>query len=139
MATAVVVATVVTTDLSEASCKDRLLAQIRRNDSDLRAQLSDEDTNANVVTAILNIEEFMDYVREWSQRKGRANGTNARQEIAETTVITDGMDEFEFMEHALQQLRQNGTNHFVALDDGMLAAMEEETPGEDLSRFPFRY
>jgi hypothetical protein len=139
MATAVVVATVVTTDLSEASCKDRLLAQIRRNDSDLRAQLSNEDTNANVVTAILNMEEFMEYVREWSQRKRRANGTVAKQEIAETTVITDGMDEFEFMEHALQQLRQNGTNHFVTLDDGTLAAMEEEHPGEDFSRFPFRY
>jgi hypothetical protein len=139
MATAVVVATVVTTDLSEASCKDRLLAQIRRNDSDLRAQLSNEDTNANVVTAILNIEEFMEYAREWSQRKGKTNGVGVEQEIAETTVVSDGMDEFEFMEHALQQLRQNGTNHFVVLDDAMLAAMEEETPGEDLSRFPFRY
>jgi hypothetical protein len=139
MATAVVVATVVTTDLSEASCKDRLLDQIRRNDSDLRAQLSNEDTNANVVTAILNIEEFMEYAREWSQRKGKTNGVGVEQEIAETTVVSDGMDEFEFMEHALQQLRQNGTNHFVVLDDAMLAAMEEETPGEDLSRFPFRY
>jgi hypothetical protein len=62
MATAVVVATVVTSDLNEATCKDRLLEQIRRNDSDLRARLVDADTNANVVTAILNLEVFMQYL-----------------------------------------------------------------------------
>lgn len=139
MATAVVVATVVTSDLNEANCKDRLLDQIRSNDSDLRAKLVDADTNANVVTAILNLEEFMQYVHEWSKRKEKSNGADPKRQEAETTVISDGMSEMEFMEHTLQQLRSSGTNNFIALDDEALAAMEEEQIGEDFSHYPFHY
>jgi hypothetical protein len=49
------------------------------------------------------------------------------------------MSELEFMEHTLQQLRSNGTNNFVALNDEALAAMEAEEIGEDLSHYPFHY
>lgn len=133
MTTAVVVATVVTTDLNEANCKHRLLEQIRRNDNDLRTQLTHEDRSANVVTAILNIEEFMEYVQEWSRRHQQP------EKSIETTVVTDGMSEFEFMEHTLEQLRSNGTTASAALSDEMLAAMEDESIGEDFARFPFRY
>jgi hypothetical protein len=141
MTTAVVVATVVTTDLSETICKDRLLEQLRRNDSDLRASLTGEDQGASVVTAILNVEEFMEYVQEWSQHKANRNGkaSDAGSSAGSTEVITDGMDELAFMEHTLQQLRNTQTKSFIALSDEDLARMEEEEVGEDISRYPFQY
>jgi hypothetical protein len=141
MTTAVVVATVVTTDLSETICKDRLLEQLRRNDSDLRASLTGEDQGASVVTAILNVEEFMEYVQEWSQHKANRNGKafDAGSSAGSTEVITDGMDELAFMEHTLQQLRNTQTKSFIALSDEDLARMEEEEVGEDISRYPFQY
>jgi hypothetical protein len=136
MTTAVVVATVVTTDLSETICKDRLLEQLRRNDSDLRASLTEEDQSVSVVTAILNVEEFMEYLQEWSQQKAKKNGNGS---VAGTKVITDGMNEMDFMEHTLQQLRSNPKKSFVTLSDEELKRMEEEETGEDISRFPFQY
>jgi hypothetical protein len=141
MTTAVVVATVVTTDLSETICKDRLLEQLRRNDSDLRASLTGEDQGASVVTAILNVEEFMEYVQEWSQHKTNRNGkaSDAGSSAGSTEVITDGMDELEFMEHTLQQLRNTQAKSFITLSDKDLARMEEEEVGEDISRYPFHY
>lgn len=141
MTTAVVVATVVTTDLSETICKDRLLEQLRRNDSDLRASLAGEDQGASVVTAILNVEEFMEYVQEWSQHKANRNGkvSDTGSSAGSTEVITGGMDELEFMEHTLQQLRNTQAKSFITLSDEDLARMEEEEVGEDISRYPFHY
>jgi hypothetical protein len=146
MTTAVVVATVVTTDLSETVCKDRLLEQLRRNDSHLRASLAGEDQGASVVTAILNVEEFMEYVQEWSQHKANRNGkvsdtgsSAGSSSAGSTEVITGGMDELEFMEHTLQQLRNTQAKSFITLGDEDLARMEEEEVGEDISRYPFQY
>lgn len=138
MTTAVVVATVVTTNLNEIVCKDRLLKQIRRNDRHLRAQLAREDGHANVVTAILNIDEFMEYLQEWLEQQEKDERLKTG-EAAPTTVITDGMDEFQFMDHTLQQLRNGEAQPALRLDAEMLEAMEEEQPGEDFSRYPFRY
>lgn len=138
MTTAVVVATVVTTNLNEIACKDRLLKQIRRNDRHLRAQLAREDHHANVVTAILNMDEFMEYVQEWLQQQEKDEKLDTL-EGTPTTVITDGMDEFQFMDHTLQQLRSGEAKPTLRLDAKMLEAMDHEEPGEDFSRYPFRY
>ena len=137
MTTAVVVATVVTTDLNEASLKDQLLEQIRRNDSDLITRLAKADQSANVATAILDLREFMEYATEWLRR--REESAQEGSSIAGTEVVTDGMSELEFMEHTLQQLRHGETRAFVTLSDSVLEAMEEEQIGEHISRYPFQY
>jgi hypothetical protein len=159
MATAVVVATIVTTNVSEDEFKLRALDQIRHNDRSLLDSLATAGIDARVVTAIMDVDEFMEYVSERDvrerdqrlQQSGESGGKNgvaqgnaaddaaAPPEVSKTVVVTDDMSEAEFMEHALQQLRNGQQASLVDLDEAALREMEDEEIGEHFSRYPFQY
>lgn len=158
MTTAVVVTSIVTTNLGEAGCLDHLLEQIRTNDRRLLRRLSAVDGEATVVTAVLDLAEFVSYASEWLHRRQAAPpafkfpeptfgemdqpgvATGASQPIAAgTTVVTDHMSEVEFMDYTLNQMRQ-GKGMSVGQDrEAALAAIEAEPIGEDFARHPFLY
>lgn len=169
MTTAVVVTTVVTTNVSENEFKLRALDQIRHNDRSLLDSLQMAGIDARVVTAIMDVEEFMDYVRERDDRNrqnsvpidangdgrngavqnGAVNGNGAQPHPTETasdpaapyktTVVTDEMSEADFMNHTLQQLRNGHQRSLVEASDDALCEMEDEEIGEHFSRYPFQY
>jgi hypothetical protein len=158
MTTAVVVTSIVTTNLGEAGCLDHLLEQIRTNDRSLLHKLSDVDGDATVVTAVLDLAEFVTYASEWLHRRqaappaftfteptfgevdqlGVANGVS-KPATAATTVVTDHMSEAEFMDYTLNQMRQGDAAPVSHYRAEALAAMEEEHIGEDFARRPFLY
>ena len=158
MTTAVVVTSIVTTNLGEAGCLDHLLEQIRTNDRSLLRRLSAVDGEATVVTAVLDLAEFVRYAADWLHRRqaappefkfpeptfgemdqlGVANGVS-RPIAAGTTVVTDHMSEAEFMDYTLNQMRQGGGVPVGQYRGEALAAIEEEPIGEDFARHPFLY
>ena len=69
MTTAVVVTSIVSTNLGEAKFVDQVLEQVRRNDRDLLKQITAADQDARVVTAILNVHEFVRYTHEWVRQR----------------------------------------------------------------------
>lgn len=146
MAAAMVIATVITTDMDLEKVKNFTLEQIRNNDQGLLNHLLDRGVDARVATAILNIEEFLDYLRI-RQRKVAQPAQPApstavaqpRQAPAETMVVTDNMSELEFMEYTLQQLNQEKHERAVRFSTEALAEMEDEAIGEEFSRHPFFY
>jgi hypothetical protein len=153
MTTAVVVTSIVTTNLGEARFVDHILEQIRHNDRDLLNRLSTVDGDARVVTAILNVGEFMSYAQEvlreheaiapadWDftelDRSEKINGIG--KPVSKTTVVTANMNELEFMDYTLEQLRQDNLPSLASISEQVLDAMEEERIGEDFSRQPFLY
>jgi len=146
MTTAVVVTSIVTTNLGEARFVDHLLEQIRRNDRDLLNKLNKVDGDARVVTAILNVSEFMSYAQDYLRdceeaaptQVAYANGAS-QLDANKTTVVTADMDELDFMSYTLDHLRQESRPVSAKLTDEALEAMEEEWIGEDFSRQPFLY
>lgn len=150
MTTAVVVATVVKTNLSEASFLNHTLEQIRSNDRNLLAKIADQDEEANVVTAILNVDEFMSYLKdrfstvdlaaaEALSRESAAAEAVQTAEKPKTTVVTDSMDEFEFMNHLVDQLESGAKQQTVHLSQEDLQTMEDEPIGDEFSQRPFLY
>jgi hypothetical protein len=150
MTTAVVVTSIVTTNLGEARFVDHVLEQVRRNDRDLLNKISAVDMDARVVTAILNVNEFMSYAHEWLRQRQdeksiepvlpeQTNGvmkamngkTTSKPTVAKKTgatskksnktlVVSENMNEGEFMDYTLER-------------------MEEKHIGEDFSEQPFLY
>jgi len=153
MTTAVVVTSIVTTNLGEARFVDHILEQIRRNDRDLLNRLNKVDGDARVVTAILNVGEFMTYAQEvLREREGvvtadwdfsepaQAEPTESSdQPVSKTTVVTAHMNELEFMDYTLGQLRQDNAPSLVTISDQALDEIEEERIGEEFSQSPFLY
>lgn len=150
MTTAVVVATVVKTNLSEASFLNHTLEQIRSNDRNLLAKIADQDEEANVVTAILNVDEFMSYLKDRFSTVDLAAAEALSRESAaaeavqtaakpKTTVVTDSMDEFEFMNHLVDQLESGAKQQTVHLSQEDLQTMEDEPIGDEFSQRPFLY
>jgi|GEM_PF-1719798 len=158
MTTAVVVTSIVTTNLGEAGFLDHLLEQIRTNDRSLLRRLSDVDGEATVVTAVLDLAEFVSYASEWLHRRqaappefkfpeptfgeidqlGVANGVS-KPIATGTTVVTANMSEAEFMDYTLTQMRQGNGASVGQYSGEALAAIEEEQIGEDFARHPFLY
>lgn len=104
MTTAVVVTSIVTTNLGEAKFVDHILEQIRRNDRDLLNKISKVDMDARVVTAILNVNEFMNYAHEWlRQQEAEKKQPKKRQtkKRAEPTLIKP-VEELKQVEEAAQ-------------------------------------
>src|SRR5688500_5943866 len=104
MSTAVVVATIVNTSMSEAGFRQHVVEQLRVNDRSLRDRLADADDNANVVTAVLNIDEFLAYlIRRFPKAVDTAISSEDMLESAltaqraESSVDTAKMSEGEFM------------------------------------------
>ena len=71
MSTAMVVATIVNTNMSEAGFRQHVVEQLRVNDRSLLDKLADADGDANVVTAVLNVDEFLAYLIRRFPNSGR--------------------------------------------------------------------
>ena len=135
-----VIATVITTDMDLEKVKNFTLEQIRNNDQGLLNHLLDRGVDARVATAILNIEEFLDYLRIRQRKVAQpAPSTAIAQAPAETMVVTANMSELEFMEYTLQQLNHGKRESSVRFSAEALAEMEGEAIGEEFSRHPFLY
>lgn len=140
MSAAMVIATVITTDMDLEKVKNFTLEQIRNNDQGLLNHLLDRGIDARVATAILNIEEFLDYLRIRQRKVAQpAPSMAVAQAPAETMVVTDNMSELEFMEYTLQQLNHGKRESAVRFSAEALAEMEGEAIGEEFSRHPFLY
>lgn len=153
MTTAVVVTSIVTTNLGEARFVDHVLEQIRRNDRNLLNRLNKVDGEARVVTAILDVDEFMIYVQdvlrerevleaaEWDfiDTADSAPINSGDNPVSKTTVVTADMNELEFMDYTLGQFRQDNRPSLGSISDDALDEIEEERIGEAFSRAPFLY
>ena len=144
MSTAVVVATIVNTNMSEAGFRQHVVEQLRLNERSLRDRLADADGDANVVTAVLNVDEFLAYlIRHFPKAVDAAISTGdmldstATAEQIETSVDTAKMSEGEFMDYMLNQLDAGEIEPIVRFSDEEWE--DDGDIGEDFSRYPFFY
>jgi hypothetical protein len=138
MTTAVIVTTIVTTELGETKFLDQVLEQIRKNDHSLPTRLTPIDLDAKVTTAILDIADFMGYAQAWMHRQPKAPAQE-QEKSAPTLVCTDDMSEGEFMDYVLQQIHQGKQPAYAQFTNGELEGIEEEKIGEHFSQNPFLY
>ena len=148
MATAMVVATIVNTTMSEAGFRQHMVEQLRVNNRSLLDKLADADDDADVVTAVLNVDEFLTYlIRRFPTSVDTAFSSDSSLESApatkevEASVDTKAMSEGEFMDFMLTQIESGKVEPLVHFsekewDDGM---DDEGDIGEDISRYPFFY
>jgi len=148
MPTAVVVATIVNTNMSTAGFRQHMVEQLRVNDRRLLDRLADADDDANVVTAVLNLDEFLAYlIRSFPTSVDAAYASEetlqgvATVEAVEQKVDTAKMSEGEFMDYMLMQLDSGEIEPIVHFSREELEAAweEDEEIGEDFSRYPFYY
>lgn len=142
MATAVVLATIVNTNMSVADFHRHVVEQLRDNDRSLMDKLADADDDAKVVTAVLNVDEFLAYmVRRFPHAVDTAIVTNDQPEPAAVElaqpVDTSKMSEGEFMDYILMQLESGAIEPMVHFPDDYWE--EDEAIGEDISQHPFLY
>jgi hypothetical protein len=144
MPTAVVVASIVNTSMSEAGFRQHMVEQLRVNDRSLLDRLADADGNADVVTTVLNVDEFLAYlIRRFPKAVDAAisNGDMlagaATAERTETSVDTAKMSEGEFMNYVLKQLESGEIEPTVRFSDEDW--QDDGDIGEDISRYPFFY
>lgn len=140
MATAVVVTTVVQTSMSEAALRNAVLEQVRDHERDLLARLADRGEEANVVTAILNVEEFMKYMLQRLPRPADAAPAPAKSEHKHKTTLDAGeMSEVDFMNALLDEMQSGAQTPGLYLTDDDLQALEDEIPGAHLGQHPYLY
>ena len=163
MTTAVVVTSIVSTNLGEAKFVDQVLEQVRRNDRDLLKQITAADQDARVVTAILNVQEFVHYTHEWvrqrqaekpkpavrskaTKRTAKAPPKATAQPVASPTLASptlvvseQAMNEFEFMDYTLNKLRHGQAQPVATFSAEALDQIEAEHIGEEFSQQPFLY
>lgn len=152
MATAVVVATVVQTNMSEAALRTAMLDQVRNHERDLLAHLADRGEEANVVTAILNVEEFMNYMLQRlprpadaapapkSERKSELLPHDALPAVPHRTTVEAGeMSEIDFMTAILDEMQTGRRQPSVRLTEADYQALEDETPGAHWGQNPYLY
>jgi hypothetical protein len=146
MPNAMVVATVVNTSMNEAAFRQHVVEQLRSNNGSLLNQLADADGDANVVTAVLSVDKFLAYLIgrfpkavDAAISSGNLADGAALAEQLERSVVTDGMNEIEFMDYMLNRIEAGEIEPFARLSEEELQAMEDERIGEDFSRYPFLY
>lgn len=148
MSTAVVVATIVNTNMSEAGFRQHVVEQLRVNERSLRDRLADADGDANVVTAVINVDEFLTYlIRQFPKAVDAAISTGdileqtAQQSQAvpvdAAQMDTGKMSEGEFMDFMLQQLDSGKIEPEIRFYDDDWD--DERDIGEDFARHPFYY
>ena len=151
MSTTMVITTVVTADIEievdVEKVKQYAFDHVRNQEQTLVQQLTDNGVDAQVTTALLDVNQLLDYIRLRQEaerrRKGMQTETNDREradaalDFAEIDV--EAMSEWEFVEYTLQQLAAGERQATVLLSDEALAAIEDEAIGEDFSRSPFLY
>ena len=149
MSTAVVVATIVNTNMSEAGFRQHVVEQLRVNERSLRDRLADADGDANVVTAVLNVDEFLAYlIRRFPKAVDAAISTEdmfeqtvAGEPLQAAATDTAKMSEGEFMDYMLQQLDSGKVEPTVRFAEGWQDGGWDDDGdiGEDVSRYPFFY
>jgi hypothetical protein len=148
MPTAVVVATIVNTNMSEAGFRQHMVEQLRVNDRSLLDKLADADSDANVVTAVLNVDDFLAYlIRRFPKAVdaviagGEMPDSAAVAEEIVARVDTAKMSEGEFMDYMLHQLESGQIEPAVRFADNEWEEGWEDDGdiGEDISRYPFFY
>jgi len=157
MSTAVVVATIVNTNMSEAGFRQHVVEQLRDNERSLRDRLADADGDANVVTAVINVDEFLAYlIRQFPKAVDAAISTSdtleqpAQQDQAATVdaaqmdagrLDTAKMSEGEFMDFMLQQLDSGTVEPVVRFSENDWESDWDDDGdiGEDFARHPFYY
>jgi len=158
MPTAVVVATIVNTNMSEVGFRQHVVEQLRVNDRSLRDRLADADGDANVVTAVLNLDEFLSYlVHRFPKAVDAAFAVDETHEKAtavewveapaDRSVDHAKMSEREFMNYILAQLESGELEPLVRFsnenwsgENGSGEDWEDDGDiGEDFSRHPFYY
>jgi hypothetical protein len=139
MTTAVVVATVVQTKMSEADLRDAVQEQVRDHEQNLLAALTGADGEANIATAILNIEEFMKYMVQRFPRAADAPPPARSEAKPKLTVATGDSSEIDFMNQLLDQMEAGRHRPAVGLSETDLQALEDEAIGEHFGRNAFLY
>lgn len=151
MPTEVVVATIVKTRLSEAGFRRHMVEQLQVNDRSLRDKLADADRGANVITAVLNVDELLAYL---VRRHPTAVDAPAAPEIVTETirepapsspteasltasVSEASLTEEQFMNYMFDQLETGAVEPLVHFPAGHWD--DDEEIGEDFSRHPFYY
>jgi hypothetical protein len=110
MPTAVVVATIVNTTMSESGFRQHMAKQLHVNDRKLLDRLSDADGDADVVTAVLNVDKLLAYLTRRCSTAVEVTISTAElnhaaaTEWAKACVDTAEMSEGEFMNYVLKQL-----------------------------------
>lgn len=144
MPTAVVVATIVNTNMSAAGFHQHVGEQLRVNDRSLLDRLADADGDANVVTTVLNVDEFLAYlIRRFPKAVDAAISTGEKStsavptELVDGTTVTAKLNEGEFMDYMLQQLETGAIEPLVRFSDEDWE--DDGDIGEDISRYPFYY
>jgi hypothetical protein len=142
MPTSVVVATIVNTNMSEAGFRQHVGDQLRVNDRSLLDKLAAADGDANVVTTVLNVDEFLAYlIRRFPKAVDAAISTGEILDGAAAqngaAVDTAKMSEGEFMDSMLKQLEAGEIEPIVRFSDEEWE--DDGDIGEDISRYPFFY
>jgi len=156
MPTEVVVATIVKTRLSEAGFRQHMVEQLQDNDRHLRDKLADADGGANVVTAVLNADEFLAYLlgrfptavdapaataklhgESLEKSRGESPDAVAAATAMQAAVDTSKMSEAEFMDNMFHQLESGAVEPKVQFPADHWD--DDEEIGEDFSRYPFYY
>jgi hypothetical protein len=152
MPTALVVATIVNTNMSEAGFRQHVVEQLQANERGLLDKLADADGDANVVTTVLNVDELLAYLirrfpkavdaaiatQEAPEAAATANGLERSVESAQAAQIDPAkLSEGEFMDYMLNQLDAGEIEPVVRFSDGDWD--DDEEIGEDFSRHPFFY
>lgn len=142
MPTTMVITTVVTADLDVEVDVERVknytAAYVRNREQDLVSELTDQGVEAQVTTAILEVNQLLDYLR---LHREEAYAVPAVQPAATPMPVLDpaAMNEADFLAFTLQQLRTDDREPPVHFSDAALAALEAEPIGEEFSRTPFLY
>lgn len=139
MTTAVVVTTIVTDKGSEASLKEQIFEQIRKNEKDLRAQIRHLDVEARVHSAVFNIADFLKYAQTWSRGDDEAPGHLSTNGRSTTSNHQEEVSEAYLMDQALEEIRQGQQPMLAAFTVEELAELEDEKIGEEFSSRPFLY
>jgi hypothetical protein len=139
MTTAVVVTTIVTDKGSEASLKEQIFEQIRKNEKDLRAKVHHLDVEARVHSAVFNLADFLNYAQTWAQPREEAPDPATTNGHSVTSNHQAELSEAYLMDQALEEIRQGQQPILAALTVEELAALEDEKIGEEFSSRPFLY
>ncbi len=137
MSTTMVITTVVTTDveieMDVEKVKQSAFDHVRNHEQTLVKKLTDQGVEAQVTTAIFDVNQLLDYLRLRRQAE--------REQAATPSVAVDpaSMSEWEFVAYTLQQQATGTEKPTVSLSAEALVAIEEEQIGEELSRYPFLY
>jgi hypothetical protein len=141
MSTTMVITTVVTTDveieMDVEKVKQSAFDHVRNHEQTLVKKLTDQGVEAQVTTAIFDVNQLLDYLRLRRQAERDQAATPAP--TPSVAVDPARMSEWEFVAYTLQQQATGAEQPTVSLSAEAVAAIEEEQIGEELSRYPFLY